>query len=78
MAKSKRTKNSKQVTVTLGEQQIEAIQKLADKTFDGNFSMALRSHLRHTGLEDIIKHIDEKHNAQNSHAVDCAFCRIGQ
>ncbi len=39
-----------QITVTIEEQQINALQKLADKDFEGNLSMALRAFLRDNNL----------------------------
>ena len=45
----------KQVTVTLDILYIKAIQKLADKNFEGNFSMALRSFLRNNNVTDILE-----------------------
>ncbi len=41
---------NKQRTVTLDEEQIKALQKLADKDFEGNLSMALRAFLRDNNL----------------------------
>ncbi len=43
---------NKQITVTLNEGQIEALQVIADKSFDGNVSMALRAVLRQVKIEE--------------------------
>ena len=45
----------KQVTVTLYEIYIEAIQAIADKSFEGNFSMALRSFLRNNNVTAVLE-----------------------
>ena len=50
---------NKQVTVTLDEYSITNIQKIADHSFEGNFSMALRSFLRHNHLDEVAGQIDD-------------------
>jgi len=67
---------TEQVTVTLDEQTIKALQILADKTFEGNRSMALRAHLRHSHLIDIIKHVEDGHDGEKRE-LGCYFCNIG-
>ena len=45
----------KQITVTLDVLYIKAIQVIANKNFEGNFSMALRSFLRNNNVTAILE-----------------------
>ena len=66
-----------QITLTLDPMNEKALRMLADKTFYGNVSMALRAHLEHTKLTDIIKHIENGHNT-TVRELGCKFCQIGR
>lgn len=65
-----------QITITLDAYNLKALRILADKTFEGNVSMALRSFFTHNKLGDIIKHIEDDHGPEN-HWDNCKYCTIG-